>query len=593
MCAVAGILDYSPQADPQAAAAQVRGMIHRLRHRGPDGSGLAQQGACTLGAARLIQLDAAGGAQPMTSPDGRWLLVFNGEIHNHRALRAELASHWCFTSRSDTEVLLAALVVWGTAALPKLNGMFAFFLWDTREQRGLAARDRLGVKPFVWMPLPHGGLAFASEAKALVDLLPQSPQVNEAAVLEYLVAPCFSGVRQPMFDGMHYLPPGHLLQVNAQNARELEWWRHDLHEGTEEDEASLCAALHDLLPQAVARTLHTDTPAVVLLSGGLDSTLVAACARPHGVATAYTIAFEGQERFDYARALMVKSDDLPCAVEAAAELGLEHRVVPVSRATLAEDLHALALQNDALPAWEQELAQHHLARAMAADGHRAVLVGDAADETHYGYGFMLVDEAVRHPGALLARFGTPPLNAAMRRRAALMPEQLQAMITDAGHDTTTPAGRLRGITHLIMRLWLPRLLHNGDIHMMAHGVEARVPFADAELLAAAVRAHPLLALKGGVEKHLLREAARGLMPEAARIRRKSSLSKDDGSGVIFKAEALKALDAAPDFLAHWLDLATLRSLCAPAHALAEMERALLFRVICLHHWAAACHVRLP
>ncbi|MES2597569.1 MAG: asparagine synthase (glutamine-hydrolyzing) [Verrucomicrobiota bacterium] len=593
MCAIAGILDFSSDADPSASTAKVRRMISRQRHRGPDDEGYFHGGPCTLGAARLAQIDRAGGAQPMRSPDGRYSIVFNGEIHNHRALRAELSLHWHFTTRSDTEVLLAAFVTWGREALQRLNGMFAFFIWDAQTRRGFAARDRLGVKPLVWMPLPQGGLAFASEAKALLDLLPARPVANEEAILEYLVAPCFSGVRTPMFAGMHHLQPGHWLSTDENGLQQGEWWSYDLHRSVDVNANELASAMHDLLPRAVQRTLDADAPAAVLLSGGLDSTLVAALAKDHGVSQAYTIAFEGQEAFDYAQALMVKSDDLPCSIEAAADIGLQHRIVPVSRASLADNLRTLALQNDALPAWEQELAQHHLAKALAADGHRAVLVGDAADETHYGYGFMLDDQSITHPSKLLERFGTPPLNAAMHERAALIPHRLTSMIREAGHGDGTRAERLRGITHLVSRLWLPRLLHNGDIHMMAHGIEARVPFADSELLDLALRVHPELALKDGVEKSLLRESARGLMPEAARVRRKSSLSKDDGSAVVLKSEAAHALSASADFLGHWLDLPAIRQLCSPSHDLAEMQRALLFRIICLHHWAAAYHVRMP
>lgn len=593
MCAIAGILDFSLDADPSASAGKVRRMIRRQRHRGPDDEGCFQDGPCTLGAARLAQIDREKGAQPMRSPDGRYVIVFNGEIHNHQALRAELSLHWPFTTRSDTEVLLAAFVTWGREALHRLNGMFAFFIWDAHTRRGFAARDRLGVKPFVWMSLPRGGLAFASEAKALVDLLPSSPVANEEAILEYLVAPCFSGVRTSMFEGIHHLQPGHWLSLDESGLQQGEWWHYDLHRAIDLDADGLASAMHDLLPHAVQRTLDADAPAAVLLSGGLDSTLVAALAKEHGVTQAYTIAFEGQEAFDYARALMVKSDDLPCSIQAASVIGLQHRIVPVSRASLAEDMRTLAVQNDALPAWEQELAQHHLARALAADGHRAVLVGDAADETHYGYGFMLDDQSISHSSKLLERFGTPPLNAAMQPRAALIPAHLTSMMREAGHQDQTRAERLRGITHLVTRLWLPRLLHNGDVHMMAHGVEARVPFADAELLDLAVRVHPELALKDGVEKSLLRESARGLMPEAARMRRKSSLSKDDGSAAVLKTEAAHALDVSAAFLGRWLDLPALHQLCSPSHDLAEMQRALLFRIICLHHWAAAYHVRLP
>lgn len=589
MCAIAGILSFDANARPQAD--KVRTLLRRMKHRGPDGTQVIEQPSCVLGANRLAQIDVEGGGQPMHSPDGRWTLVFNGEIHNHRELRAQLESHWHFTTRSDTEVLLAALVTWGEAALDRLNGMFAFFLWDAQSRVGLAARDRLGVKPFVWTQTASG-IAFASEAKALLALVPGKACVNAAAVLEYFVAPCFSGVATPMFADMQHLLPGHSFTLSEQGMKQRAWWRYDLRQAVCEDEVWLQQRLHALLPKSVDHTLDTDTSAAVLLSGGLDSTLVAACAKQHGITCAYTIAFEGQSDFDYARALMVKSDDLPHAVTLAQVMNLRHHVVLVSRASLADDLRTLAIQNDALPAWEQELAQHHLARAVSKD-FRALLVGDAADETHYGYGFMLDDESISHPQRLLSRLSQVALTPTMQSPAERLAQGYLQMITEAGHTMNSRAEKLRGITHLIVQRWLPRLLQNGDIHTMAHGVEARVPFGDKDLLSLAVQVDPELALRNGMEKHLLRLSARGLMPEAARLRRKSSLSKDDACGVVYQQEALKALNESKALLAHWLDLSSLKALCHPEHRPTEMERALLFRVICFHHWATAYQVREP
>lgn len=589
MCAIAGVLSFDP--DAIVSADGVRAMLHRQRHRGPDGEGVIELRSCILGARRLAQLDAPRGKQPMQSPDGRWTLVFNGEIHNHRELRNALDDQWHFTTRSDTEVLLAALVTWGESALIMLNGMFAFFLWDAQNGCGFAARDRLGVKPFVWMQTSDG-MAFASEAKALLEILPGNPSVNAKAVLEYFVAPCFSGVESPMFASMQYLLPGHLLTVKQGEIKQRAWWRYDLRQSVNDDESYLERALYELLPSCVQRTMDVDTQATVFLSGGLDSTLVAALAKRGGLSSAYTIAFEGQAEFDYARALMVKSDDLPFAIESAAEIGLEHHLVPVSRATLADDLRTLSIQNDALPAWEQELAQHHLALA-ASMHHRAVLVGDAADETHYGYGFMLDDESIRHPTSLLQRFGQVPLNRDMKAEAVFLTNDYEHLIAAAGHGSINHAERLRGITHLIVQRWLPRLLHNGDIHTMAHSIEARVPFADIHLLDLAMQVHPKLALRDGIEKSLLRKAARGLMPEAARVRRKSSLSKDDACAGIYQQEAIKALHESSLLLSLWLDLDAVRALCHPHYHPTEMERALLFRVICFHHWATAYQVSKP
>lgn len=589
MCAIAGIVNFSVDAEPPVNG--VRAMLRRMKHRGPDGSAVNRQVSCVLGANRLAQLDTAGGGQPMTSPDGRWMLVFNGEIHNYRGLRECLADEWEFVTKSDTEVLLAALVTWGKSALTRLNGMFAFFLWDTLTCCGFAARDRLGVKPLVWTRMGNG-LAFASEAKALLEVMPGRPAVNVGAVLEYFAAPCFSGVAAPMFADMHTLPPGHWLTVDASGIHTEEWWRYDFSLSGAEDETRLLGEMRALLPQAVRRTLDTEEPAAVFLSGGLDSTLVAACGKPHGVSCGYTIAFEGQAEFDYARGMMVKSDDLPFAGEAAWDLGMEHRIVPVSRTSMAEDLRVIAIQNDALPAWEQELAQHHLARAASAD-YRAVLVGDAADETHFGYPFLLVETTLRHPRDFLRAFGEPPLARGMEEEAGKLMDGYADSMEAAGYAPDSRVGRLRGISHLIMQRWLPRLLHNGDIHTMAHGVEARVPFADADLLALAVQVHPELALRGGIEKSLLREAARGLMPEAARKRRKSSLTKDDACAAIYQMEAAKALEASGKLLSTWLDVGSLRRLCDSRHVPLETERALLFRVICCHHWATAYNITLP
>jgi asparagine synthase (glutamine-hydrolysing) len=303
------------------------------------------------------------------------------------------------------------------------------------------------------------------------------------------------------------------------------------------------------------------------------------------------VSFEGQDAFDYARSLMVKADDTPYAAAAAGALGMEHRIAPVPRSTLADDLRTLASQNDALPAWEQELAQYHLARAVSRD-FRAVLAGDAADETHYGYGFLLDDAVIEHPRALMDRFGTPPLNKSLGSDPA---ESLAAryhfLTKEAGLGGSSRADRLRAATHLIVQRWLPRLLHNGDIHFMAHGVEARVPFADSLLLDVAVRVHPELGIRNGTEKWLLRESARGVIPENIRTRRKSSLPKDDGANGVLRQEARRALDASGPLIGSWLDVPAVRALCDAPGQLAQP--ALLFRVIALHHWSDVHNVRAP
>lgn len=572
MCGIGGIVRYRPGDD----LPRLGRMQRRLRHRGPDDQGMVELPHVGLVHTRLALIDPAGGAQPMRGD--RYVLVYNGEVYNAAQLRQELAASWTFRTRCDAEVVLAAYARWGAACPERLDGMFAFFVWDTVAEAGFAARDLLGVKPFVYAHA-NGELVFASEAKAVLAALPGRPRARRDALLEYLVVPCFSGVETPMFDGLAYLPPGHAMRVDRSGVAITRWGDHDLH-GASDDVTS--DELRDAFERAVRRTLIADAPIGVFLSGGLDSTAIAAAAaRP---LPAWTVQFADHDRYDYTRSRIVISDDAPFAALAARELGLAPTIVDVDRAGIADDLVAIASHNDALPAWEQEVAQHHLSRA-AARSCKAVLVGDAADETHYGYHFLLDAEATRSPRGVIERFIPSDL---WPEAVVDFTAKYQALTEAAGHDWRSPAARVLSTTWLIVHRWLPRLLHNGDIHGMAHGLEARVPFADRALLGLARRLGPARALAGGVEKAALRDALRGVVPEAIRVRRKSALPKDQGVEALYQREARRAVaDGALDAVVGRTDVL---ALCE--RPLDERERALLFRVICLAHWTRAYGVAL-
>lgn len=592
MCAIAGIVRFDRPALDCRSAVEV--MLRHMRHRGPDDSNVIVFSHAVLGNARLSLVDRFGGTQPMSTPDGRWHLTYNGEIYNWRELRNSLQARWNFRTDSDTEVVLAALVLFGEDALPRFNGMFALFIWDEKTQTGFAARDRLGVKPYVFS-YKSGVFAFSSEAKALVATQGSDAKADTNAVAEYLIAPFFSGVERPMFANLQHLLPGKVLRVSSAGIESKTWWDWNLPDYFETDEQCLATNVAQRLAVAIQQSMRCDHPVGAFLSGGLDSTLIAATAASNAgyQLPTFTINFEEQGKFDYSRSLIVRSDDTPYAEAAAMELGTRHVTVNVSRARLSEDLRRLCVINDCLPAWEQELAQHHLARAAAEAGVRCVLVGDAADETHYGYPFLLDAQATLSPENILRRFGVPPLNAGVEDAVSRLSEHYRSITDSAGQTWGTPLSRLSSTTSLIVKRWLPRLLHNGDIHTMAFSVEARVPFADISLVELCRTIHPHLALRGGCEKHVLREAARGMMPEANRIRKKSALPKDQFTSSIYQREAQDALNVSADFLGHWLDLAAIRELCHPERELTEAQRALLFRVICLHHWRVAYNVRNP
>jgi asparagine synthase (glutamine-hydrolysing) len=588
MCGIGGIVRWSGGVEREEH--RLRRVAARLRHRGPDGEGVHLSPTCGLVHTRLALVDPAGGAQPMTSADGRFTLVYNGEIYDAAALRDELSADWTFRTRSDAEVVLAAYARWGSACVTRFNGMFAFFVWDAREEKGFAARDLLGVKPFVFAR--RGEMfVFASEAKAVLAAMDGGPRARSEALLEYLVAPFFSGVETPMFEGLEYLAPGHALDLDREGVRVARWARYEL---ADRDETVSPAELRDAFERAVRRALVADAPVGVFLSGGLDSTAIAAAARRAGAEpAAFTIAHTDHERWDYRRSRIVVSDDEPFAALAAHTLGIEREKVPAPRADLATDLAAIASANDALPAWEQEVAQHRLAAA-ARRTCKAVLVGDAADETHYGYHFLLDPEATRSPRAIIERLGAPIVRRdVLADPAAHFAAKYRALTEDAGHDWASPAARVLATTWLVVHRWLPRLLHNGDIHGMAHSIEARVPFADVDLLALAQRIGPRTALRDGIEKAALREALRGLVPGPIRTRRKSALPKDLGAAPTWQREAARALDEDASSLGTLVDVAQARALCDPRRSLDEREQALLFRIAGLARWMRTFEVSLP
>ncbi len=586
MCGIAGIVDFDVPAYLNATRA--REMGRRLNHRGPDDEGLHLGSSAALAHTRLSLIDPEGGRQPLSSTDGRYTVVYNGEVYNFRQLRQELRANWDFRTDCDTEVVLAAYVEWGEASLERLNGMFSFFVWDNQAEIGFAARDLLGVKPFAYA---YDGreLLFASEAQAILSALPTPPRARRDALLEYFVAPYFSGVEHSMFEAIEYLQPGHALEVSRGRLEIHQWGEYDLRGDLLMDASRLTGRLSESVARAVERALLADTPVGTYLSGGLDSTLVTSLAARASDAPlrAFTIRFADQDRYDYEKSLIVTSDDTPFAVQAAEELGVEHHVVPVERSSLAADLGAIARINDAVPAWEQELAQHHLARA-ASEHTKAVLVGDVADETHYGYHFLLDEDVTRSPAGILERFYCAPIRPdVMHDPIGHFEQKYLELTTAAGFRRDTPLERTLATIYLIVKRWLPRLLHNGDIHAMASSLEARVPFADVELLHLARRIHPEVAYRGGEEKWLLRESARGHVPESVRTRRKSALPKDQHVTTIYQHEALKCLRDSPGLLGEVLRLDPLDRLCDPGRSLSESERALLFRVISLSHWARA------
>ncbi len=423
----------------------VRDMLSRIKHRGPDGEGVGKIGQVTLGHVRLAILDIAGGHQPMGNERGDLLVSFNGEIYNHLELRREIEGRHVFKTRSDTEVLLHLYEEQGEDMLSKLDGMFAIALAGPHGL--LLARDPLGIKPLYYGWQGDTFLA-ASELKAF-----------------------------PPMDVIKMLPAGHAMLAGS------EPWRFAPPYPPEQSliTAPLPEILQEIrwrLDQAVVKRLMGDVPVGVYLSGGLDSSLIAALMRPHAVALhSFTAGMEG-------------APDLAAAREAARFLGTQHHELIYT----AEDVKAAVpevvrqIESFDAPLVRSAVPMHFVSR-LVAEHVKVVLSGEGADELFAGYSY-------------LSGFGG---GTGLKRELAEITLRLQ--------DTN---------------------LQRADRVSMAHGLEARVPFLDRNLVRYVSRlpAELLEPREDRSEKWLLREACRGLLPPALLNRKKMKFSEGAGSSQV-------------------------------------------------------------
>ena len=522
----------------------VRRMMRTIAHRGPDGEGIHCAGPVALGHRRLSIIDlSAAGAQPMTL-DGT-TLVYNGESYNFVELRRELAAagHQ-FVGHSDTEVALHAYAEWGPAGLTRLEGMFALALWDAPRQRLLLMRDRLGIKPlyYAW----HGGqLAFGSEIKAVLAGVNADRGTDEQAFAEYLwYGNTFD--ERTMYRGVRSLPPGHRLIVAEGRCVVEPWW------GIEEwlsgpppaDNPQDAARLvRDAVDSAVARQLVSDVPVGIFLSGGVDSSSIAAAA----VATNDRRLVSFTAGFDYERG----QDELAKARGIAARLGLDHHELHVGSESLEEAVIAMVRAHDEPFADAANIPLYLLAKALHG-AVKVVLQGDGGDEMFAGYrryailrnahwwrlwpgGLDRLTAVLGSSGARLGRLGAaasappamrmallltmetlrePPdgvLQPAARARLAARTDPFLAFRRCA--DRFPDADPVQQMLLTDISLQLPsQFLPKVDRATMAASLETRVPLLDEKVAALAVRLPATLKVRGSQKKIVLRDAMRDRLP---------------------------------------------------------------------------------
>jgi asparagine synthase (glutamine-hydrolysing) len=377
MCGIAGILPRSREGDA-ADENRVRAALARMRHRGPDDEGVCRSSGAVLGHRRLSILDLSpAGHQPMHTGDGRFFCSLNGEIYNYLELRAELGSRGrVFRTGTDTEVLLAAFAQWGVAAIERFRGQFAVAIWDAVEQRLVLARDRVGEKPLhYWRDRER--LVFASEIKALLDLMPSPPPLRPDSINTYLH---YQYVIEPdtLLEGVHKLPAGSFLTIDAQhwNAEPQRYWSLAAVPPVDGDPIELMrAALHE----SVSLTLRSDAPVGVALSGGLDSGVIAAiAARERPDLTAFTVGYPGHRDFD----------ERGAASGLAATLGIPWKSAELPTSEFVTFFPRLVELLDEPIADVAAFGHYAVSRLAAANGVKVLLTGIGGDELFFGYGWV-------------------------------------------------------------------------------------------------------------------------------------------------------------------------------------------------------------
>ncbi len=531
MCGIAGI--YDRQGDCDASA--VSRMLDVQAHRGPDGCGTWADPGIVLGHRRLAFLDLSHeGSQPMSYAEDRYVITYNGEVYNFVELRTTLErlGH-AFRSTSDTEVLLAAYAEWGVDCLSRLNGMFAFGIWDRRERTLFVARDRLGVKPlaYTWDGRRFG---FASEVKALhaAGLAPGG--MDPDAVYEYLARGYTSGGRSFHAD-VHVLEPGHaLLMSDDMPLRTWQWWNPERSEdaafGSAKDWSD---AVAELLDDAVRIRLRADVPVGAHLSGGLDSSAIVAAAARHHTGDqpfhTFTGAFTDDAASDERRWARAVADH--CA-------GVEMHEVEIGVDQLAEQFARILWHMDEPIAGPGVFPQLQVCDLVAHHRVKAVLGGQGGDELFGGY---LRHRALHYrrrmqsgglPGRVAAAFELARLARGEWRRVRrtstrvqdeqLSPTFLARVDSAVRDDVRRGAMGYADVRELMwhdLRSYLPGLLHVEDRTSMAASIESRTPLLDYRLVELALRIPSDLLFARNDPKPLLRRAVAPWLPNEVVARR--------------------------------------------------------------------------
>ncbi|MFD7620469.1 asparagine synthase (glutamine-hydrolyzing) [Streptomyces sp. NPDC059802] len=538
MCGIAGWVSFDRDLRAAEEVAKLDAMTETMSCRGPDDRGTWTAGHASLGHRRLAIIDLPGGRQPMTvdTPEGAVALVYSGEAYNFIELRGELTARGHrFTTDSDTEVVLRGYLEWGEALAERLNGMYAFAIWDGRHDRLVMIRDRMGVKPFYYWPTPDGVL-FGSEPKAILANPLARPRVTLDGLREL-----FTVVKTPghaVWDGMYEVEPGTVVTVDRGGLRRHVYWRLETRPHPDDRDTSI-ATVRSLLDDIVRRQLVSDVPRCILLSGGLDSSAVTALAARQLAESGekvrtFAVDFVGRTENFVADELRT-TPDTPFVHDVAQQSGTLHRDIVLDPDTLADpEVRARMIRARDIPMGlgDMDASLYLLFRAIR-EHSTVALSGESADEVFGGY-LQFFDEEARSADTFpwLVRFAEHfGEDSGVLRDDLGRALDLGAYVRDSYETAVAGIERLAGesdfeyrmrrICHLHLTRFVRVLLDRKDRASMAVGLEVRVPFCDHRLVEYVYNAPWAIKSFDGREKSLLREATADVLPRSVYDRTKS------------------------------------------------------------------------
>lgn len=557
MCGFAGIINFSNTLTNEKD--NLLTMVDTLKRRGPDQHGYAFYPHVAFGHRRLIVVDPEGGLQPMTKvlksgttpftvqsgddstltqyirSDGAiYTLIYNGELYNTEELRTELlAKGYTFDSYSDTEVLLTAYMCWGIACVEKLNGIFAFAVYDEKEKRILLARDHLGIKPLFYSK-QGDTFIIGSEIKTVLSHPAVSPKVDEEGLTEIFA---LGPARKPgsgVFKEIKEIPPAHLMVITPDSITMREYWELKAEENDETlDEAT--DHLRQLLFDAIERQLVGDVSLCSFLSGGLDSSIISAVAakayeKQGKVLTTYSLDYEGNDKY-FKSSLYQPTSDPYWAAEMGKFLHSDHRTYTINQAELAETLKDAMIARD-LPGMADIDSSLFLFCKEIRKDFVIVLSGECADEVLGGYPWYTRPE--------LRDLPTFPWSNFLRsRRMLISPEFQKLPIEEVANENYLDSlkrvshlpgedshkYRTRELFYLNIKWFMMNLINRVDRMSMSNSLEVRVPFADYRLVEYAFNLPDDYFFFEGREKGLLRKCVHDVLPQDIIYRKKSPFPK--------------------------------------------------------------------